>query len=517
MATITGLTAERMREIEAASIVDGTIDSNGHLILTKYDGSSIDAGSALVAIPPGGTVQFLNSSYDYTTPSGSYPDGVSLLWIDGSTNATTWPTFAGKWGSIVTINYTSVQSNNDSTQTWTNLGGSGVTPEQWIRTGSSSGWSSWKKLALKDDIDAVNTALDARLDVLEGARTLAVNSIAATADPSVYPSGTSLMDVTNVANTGWPVPYGLVVTQNRNSSRCVQTFYINSVAGGVGKVKHWVRNYHADNPGWSSWSMVGFVESDLLTKSGPLTAGTWYRIATITAAQTGAPAKATADFTIVTAGSGQHSTIRLTAGYAYNDRVGNTLLLQDYSGYSTIGTPFTQARMVPAGSTYDSVHLELKVGTVPSDLLVSVKVDHLETGFPSTLYYLNKWGLVNFVSNGTADIDWGTAGLFWTGRWTGLTLQNGWAQYGTPYPWAEFIMLPGSLIKIRGLVKSGTAATTIATLPVGCRPRYQGIYTTAGGGNTLGRVDVATTGEISHVIGTNTYISLDPVHYKAEW
>ena len=46
MATVTGLTAERMLEIEAASVVDGEIDINGHLILTKHDGTLIDAGVA---------------------------------------------------------------------------------------------------------------------------------------------------------------------------------------------------------------------------------------------------------------------------------------------------------------------------------------------------------------------------------------------------------------------------------------------------------------------------------------
>lgn len=47
MATITGLTADRMLEIEGQSIVDGTIDGAGHLILTKFDGTTIDAGPAV--------------------------------------------------------------------------------------------------------------------------------------------------------------------------------------------------------------------------------------------------------------------------------------------------------------------------------------------------------------------------------------------------------------------------------------------------------------------------------------
>jgi microcystin-dependent protein len=48
MATVTGLTAERMLEIEAASVVDGEI-VDGDLILTKHDGTQINAGP----LPPG--------------------------------------------------------------------------------------------------------------------------------------------------------------------------------------------------------------------------------------------------------------------------------------------------------------------------------------------------------------------------------------------------------------------------------------------------------------------------------
>ena len=51
MATVTGLTARRMLEIEAASVVDGEI-IGGNLILTKYDGTTINAGPLSLG-PPG--------------------------------------------------------------------------------------------------------------------------------------------------------------------------------------------------------------------------------------------------------------------------------------------------------------------------------------------------------------------------------------------------------------------------------------------------------------------------------
>lgn len=50
MATITGLTAERMAEIEGASVVDGDV-VDGNLILMRNNGETIDAGSVIG--PPG--------------------------------------------------------------------------------------------------------------------------------------------------------------------------------------------------------------------------------------------------------------------------------------------------------------------------------------------------------------------------------------------------------------------------------------------------------------------------------
>ena len=56
MTTVTSLTADRMLAIEAASVVDGDVDVNGNLILTKHDGSKINAGSVMGPQGPQGPV-----------------------------------------------------------------------------------------------------------------------------------------------------------------------------------------------------------------------------------------------------------------------------------------------------------------------------------------------------------------------------------------------------------------------------------------------------------------------------
>lgn len=57
MAVVTGLTADRMIEIEGQSVVSGQVDGDGHLILTKHDGTEVDAGHVRgangAAGPPG--------------------------------------------------------------------------------------------------------------------------------------------------------------------------------------------------------------------------------------------------------------------------------------------------------------------------------------------------------------------------------------------------------------------------------------------------------------------------------
>lgn len=55
MAKVTGLTAERMLEIEAASVVAGAVDLNNHLILTTHNGIEIDAGYVKGAAGKDGT------------------------------------------------------------------------------------------------------------------------------------------------------------------------------------------------------------------------------------------------------------------------------------------------------------------------------------------------------------------------------------------------------------------------------------------------------------------------------
>lgn len=54
MATVTSFTKERILQIEAATVVDGTVDESGHLILVRHDETTIDAGSVIGPTGPTG-------------------------------------------------------------------------------------------------------------------------------------------------------------------------------------------------------------------------------------------------------------------------------------------------------------------------------------------------------------------------------------------------------------------------------------------------------------------------------
>jgi microcystin-dependent protein len=110
MATVTGLTAARMLAIEGASVIDGDI-VGGHLILTKHDGTTIDAGSVAGPAGPMGPAGFSAIPGEIRMWSGATLPNITSygkwVWADGGVYAAatypqaaanisgSWKTFAG--------------------------------------------------------------------------------------------------------------------------------------------------------------------------------------------------------------------------------------------------------------------------------------------------------------------------------------------------------------------------------------------------------------------------------------
>lgn len=112
MGTVTGLTAARMLEIEANSVVNGSVDADGNLILTKHDGTSFNAGNIYDVL---GFVYIVQANPP-TPEQIAAADGRPIVWITDSSPLTPVPatptapsfnytTFAVTVPSVVGVEY----------------------------------------------------------------------------------------------------------------------------------------------------------------------------------------------------------------------------------------------------------------------------------------------------------------------------------------------------------------------------------------------------------------------------
>lgn len=210
MAEVTGMTAARAIAMEAATIIDGHIDEDGHLILERHDGDEIDAGYALVAAP------------DASTTTRGTVELATQAETEARSDSTRAITPAGLDSTIDTINATTAS-----------LDGRADTLESDVTS-----------------IAGAITALDGRIDTLEGAPalTLGINVYDDTETVDSYPVGISTMVVT----TGWSLGGGTVVTIKTisGSDRHVQWFHFYNTN------ETWKRYYYG---GWGAWSKLAMA------------------------------------------------------------------------------------------------------------------------------------------------------------------------------------------------------------------------------------------------------------------
>lgn len=83
--------------------------------------------------------------------------------------------------------------------------------------------------------------------------------------------------------------------------------------------------------------------------------------------------------------------------------------------------------------------------------------------------------------------------------------ENSWVNFGGIFPVASFIRDGDGFVHIRGLVKSGTANSTVFTLPAGYRPEYP-VDAIVASGDTSGtsQVRISTSGTVATVLRGST-------------
>ncbi len=253
MATVTVVDAERTLEIEATSIVSGSVNTDGHLILVRHDGTELDMGAVSGMQLDGGSSYSKVDAFTYVgdTDPGAVPDG--SVWLDTSD-------LAGPFASDTQKGLVELATNAET-------------------------------IAGSDNSRAVTPA---GLAAIPGNKVqiLTANANTEGALPSAYPAGISQMTLTT--GSGWSINtgFGSVITYRTETDRTVQHAYSNP--GGSGTPRMWQRNYHTsqNGGGWTAWSQIQMIYTltpGTLVQTSPLSSYPlgWSRMYFTTANGTG--------------------------------------------------------------------------------------------------------------------------------------------------------------------------------------------------------------------------------------
>jgi hypothetical protein len=267
MATITGMTAAAMDAVRDGMVVSADFDSANHLILTKYDGTQVDAGvigAATATLP--GVVELATSAETQTgtdttravTPAGlasipgqkvqdlgsnaktesqiyaDYPAGISTLYL---TNSSGWSLNSG-FGTVLTIN---LDSDRCEQTFYARAGGSTGIPRAWMRFYHSSdgggGWTPWREISFMSTLTAASFT---QLTAL-----------------SNYPSGSSRIYYTTANGGSWDFngTAGEVQTYYDSANAFGRQTFTQHSTGSLNKPVVWTRTSDSTT-GWSGWQIL---------------------------------------------------------------------------------------------------------------------------------------------------------------------------------------------------------------------------------------------------------------------
>lgn len=466
MAQVTGLTAERMLEIEAASVVDGDVVGD-NLVLTRHDGSTLIAGS--VRGPEGDPASAQITPKLVGDLPSTYPTGVTSFTF-GAENPG-WPVTLGTVFSYIENIARGFQIVTEKA--------SGATAIMWIRIVGQDVWGPFMKLVAGDSAGLV-TMDRIRLTKTDDASetsTLHPFQIGPTTGVNMAIDDNEILGRNNGAlspiyfNGGLRTP--IVPTDAQDVVNKAYSDTIRRIAlaqrvmsgGGLRKV----------SSGGVSWSQR-FIVMGMGQKTAP-SAG-YYEI------------NMPPDGTVIpTYGDTAVTTTTVAGGIV--PLAGWRALYYD----------------IPFGATQTSDPSRFKIMTYSAATTQEI---------PPT------WVLIC-----TRNIDTMTANYLWgDGRvqdyWKLFTLKNGWVTYNTTFPSPGWRWTAEGKVETHGLMKSGTVglSTPFATLPyAGMQPdggTNSGLIVpvVANAGSYTARLDVLPPDGDMVIIAlgtgaTNGYVSLD--------
>jgi len=103
--------------------------------------------------------------------------------------------------------------------------------------------------------------------------------------------------------------------------------------------------------------------------------------------------------------------------------------------------------------------------------------------------------------------------------WTNLAMANGWQTYGNIHSTPQYSKSSvDNVVTLKGLIRNDAAPSfgnAMAVLPVGSRPKSRILMTTVSNGS-YSRIDILPDGQIQILSGSNGWLSLDGINFKAE-
>src|SRR5690606_25689018 len=109
--------------------------------------------------------------------------------------------------------------------------------------------------------------------------------------------------------------------------------------------------------------------------------------------------------------------------------------------------------------------------------------------------------------------------------WQVPELKNGWVNFGLSYNNVAFFKDSCGIVHLRGLIKDGALSSTagnkpVFTLPAGYWPAAQELHAACNAGASttnprMARVDILPDGKVFVVGGSNDWLSLDGISFRA--
>jgi hypothetical protein len=97
----------------------------------------------------------------------------------------------------------------------------------------------------------------------------------------------------------------------------------------------------------------------------------------------------------------------------------------------------------------------------------------------------------------------------------GVGFTNSWVNYGAPYETAGYLKDGFGFVNLKGLVKDGSTAAAMFTLPAGFRPANDHLFAVHSGPETVAEVWVRSSGAVFMNSGVTSALSLTGIRFKA--